>query len=188
MLKIPLQKRAICFDIDATVLNMVDDENISRLGLFDMYLVYKKALELKYEVFFITARPNVFIDEVKKSNILITQEQLQSAGFTEYTGLALMPEDITDYTYENISQYKRDARKLIVSDGFQIVLSCGDQWSDLLTPLSVYEANEKGNKKFEPMYDFWTLDDKANFPQNKPILVKNPERGTLWGFKLPADD
>lgn len=184
----PLQKRAVCFDIDATVLNMVDDDHVSRLGLFDMYFVYEHAKKLHYDIFFITARPNIFIDEVKQSNILITQNQLQELGFTEYKGLFLMPAEITDYTYENISEYKRNARKFVVNLGYTIVLSCGDQWSDLLTPLSVYQANPEGNKKFEPMYDFYTLEDKANFPQDKPILIKTPERGTLWGLKLPADD
>jgi acid phosphatase len=82
--------------------------------------LYRKAQAAGVEVFFITGRT-----EEQRAG---TVRNLEAAGYTGWKGLALrkgaqkrMP----------TVQYKSEERRKIVDAGYRIVMSVGDQWSDL---------------------------------------------------------
>ncbi|HEY4094448.1 MAG TPA: HAD family acid phosphatase [Baekduia sp.] len=71
------------------------------------------------DVFFITGRP-----EAQRA---VTAENLTREGFTDYQGLDLKPAGFTGTTVA----YKSGARAAIEQQGYRIVASVGDQYSDL---------------------------------------------------------
>jgi acid phosphatase len=72
------------------------------------------------EVFFITGRPG----EQK----VATARNLEAAGYKGWKGLALR--EGAEKTMATV-EYKSEERKKIVDAGYRIVMSVGDQWSDL---------------------------------------------------------
>ena len=84
------------------------------LGLFN------EARAEGLEVFFITGRPG----EQKAA----TARNLEAAGYKGWKGLALREGDEKMMT---TVEYKSGERKKIVDAGYRIVMSVGDQWSDL---------------------------------------------------------
>jgi len=72
------------------------------------------------EVFFITGRPG----EQKAA----TARNLEAAGYKGWMGLALR--EGSEKTMATVD-YKSEERKKIVDAGYRIVMSVGDQWSDL---------------------------------------------------------
>jgi acid phosphatase len=82
--------------------------------------LYRKAQAAGIDVFFITGRP-----EEQRAG---TVRNLEAAGYTGWKGLALRKG-----THKGMStvQYKSEERRKIVDAGYRIVMSVGDQWSDL---------------------------------------------------------
>lgn len=118
---------AVTFDIDDTILRSSDAVH-SKL-IQDTHAVYELALQLKFKVFFITARPNEMVGN--KSNYDMTVEELRSYGFPHFDGLFLMPTENLK-TDDNWSKFKRSIREKLWDNGVDIVLNVGDQWSDLM--------------------------------------------------------
>jgi predicted secreted acid phosphatase len=71
-------------------------------------------------VFFITGRSN---DQREG-----TARNLEAAGYTGWKGLSLR---VGAQKTMGTAQYKSEERKKIVDAGYRIVMSVGDQWSDL---------------------------------------------------------
>ncbi|WP_334174824.1 HAD family acid phosphatase [Pseudoxanthobacter sp.] len=72
-------------------------------------------------VFFISGRPESLREK--------TEANLKAAGYTDYQGLTLVPDG---RTFASAVDYKAPARAAIEAQGYVIVLSVGDQYSDLL--------------------------------------------------------
>lgn len=83
--------------------------------------LFNYAKQLGVTVFFITARPDVYTDPTKKA--------LENAGYTEYAGLYLMPKK---YTWSQAATFKTETRRQLTSQGYDIVVNMGDQYSDLV--------------------------------------------------------
>lgn len=182
--KADAESLAVIFDIDDTVLYTEDrpDGNTYtlRIRLLPMYMVYETAIKLKYKVFFVTARPDVPIsDDGKLQNSQYTEAQLASAKFNKYNGLVLMPFE-NDPTFERIAKYKRNARLMILESYPSlngIILTAGDQWSDLLDPSSARAKILACN------YD---RDVLFNLSSSQCYIIKDPETGVPMGAKLPS--
>jgi acid phosphatase len=82
--------------------------------------LFNKARAAGVEVFFITGRPG----EQTKA----TAKNLEAAGYKGWKGLALR--EGAEKTMGTV-EYKSTERKKIVDAGYRIVMSAGDQWSDL---------------------------------------------------------
>jgi acid phosphatase len=82
--------------------------------------LFNKARTAGLDVFFITGRP----DEQREA----TAKNLEAAGYRGWKGLSLRrgPQK----TMVTVA-YKSEERKKIVDAGYRIVMSVGDQWSDL---------------------------------------------------------
>jgi acid phosphatase len=133
----PQEKLALVLDIDETSLSNWDVEKQDDFGYiakdWNDWVSAKKApaiagtLRLFHEalkdhvaVFFITGR-----GEAQRE---ATAENLKSAGYHDWAGLALRgPHPSTQTTAE----YKSGERKKIVDAGYKIILNVGDQMSDL---------------------------------------------------------
>ena len=132
------EKLAIVLDIDETSLTNYCEmkrEDYGYLGsMYDEWLAspesamaipgalrfYNKARAAGVEVFFITGRS----DELREA----TERNLTAAGYKGWKGLALRTGP--QKTMPTI-EYKSEERQKIVADGYRIVMSAGDQWSDL---------------------------------------------------------
>ena len=82
--------------------------------------LFNKARAAGIEVFFITGR----WEELTAA----TEQNLAAAGFKEWKGLALRKGPQKKMT---TVEYKSEERRKIVDAGYRIVMSMGDQWSDL---------------------------------------------------------
>jgi acid phosphatase len=82
--------------------------------------LYNKARQDGVEVFFITGRP----DDQREATV----RNLEAAGYKGWKGLGLRVGDQIDMA---TVEYKSQERKKIVDAGYRIVMSVGDQWSDL---------------------------------------------------------
>ncbi|WP_433963969.1 HAD family acid phosphatase [Tunturiibacter gelidiferens] len=82
--------------------------------------LFNEARAAGLEVFFITGRPG----EQKAA----TARNLEAAGYLGWKGLALR--EGAEKTMATVA-YKSEERKKIVDAGYRIVMSVGDQWSDL---------------------------------------------------------
>ncbi len=90
----------------------------------------EKAQALGVAVFFITGRP-----ETQRA---ATEKNLTAAGYVNWAGLTLRSQD---QLHEATIAYKSAARAAIVKQGYKIILSVGDQWSDLKgTPQAEYSV------------------------------------------------
>ena len=128
-------KRAIVFDVDETALSNysaidADDfkygpksqaEATDEIGkaIPPTLALYKLAQKKGIATFFITGRGEAVRDH--------TAHNLQREGFTNYNALVLKPAGFTGTTVD----YKSSARKAIEDQGYRIVASVGDQYSDL---------------------------------------------------------
>jgi len=129
------RKQAIVFDVDETVLSnysaivadgfvygpksqaeAVDEIGVAIKPSLDLYnLARSKGIT----VFFITGRP-----EAQRAP---TEDNLKREGFTDYQQAILKPAGFTGTTVA----YKSGARAAIEQQGYHIVASVGDQYSDL---------------------------------------------------------
>lgn len=85
-----------------------------------MLKLYSNAREHGIQVFFVTGRP--------QSEIKATETNLLRAGYKGWAGLFLRP---NNYNQPSIVPFKSQARKLISEQGYTIVASIGDQYSDI---------------------------------------------------------
>jgi acid phosphatase len=133
----PGEKLAMVLDIDETSLSNWDEEKADDFGYIikdsDAWIesrkapaiagtlrLYNEALSHGVAVFFITGRP-----ELQRA---ATADNLTAAGYKGWAGLALRGlHSVTQTTTE----YKSGERKKIVDAGYKIILSVGDQMSDL---------------------------------------------------------
>jgi len=82
--------------------------------------LFNQARAKGVEVFFITGRPG--------EQRAATARNLEAAGYKGWKGLALR--EGVEKTMATV-EYKSEERKKIVDAGYRIVMSVGDQWSDL---------------------------------------------------------
>jgi hypothetical protein len=82
--------------------------------------LFNKARAAGVEVFFITGRP----DEQRAA----TAKNLDAAGYKGWKGLGLR---VGPQMTMGTAAFKSEERKKIVDAGYRIVMSVGDQWSDL---------------------------------------------------------
>ncbi|AEE26923.1 HAD family acid phosphatase [Francisella hispaniensis] len=138
-----LQDYAIVLDIDETALNhyyslklagFPQDENhtiwnelLSKSHAYpikatlDFYL-YCLASGLK--VFFISARFAQYLESTKQA--------LRNAGYVDFEDVFVFPENIEQYNSKDFKNFKAERRAYIESLGYKILISIGDQSSDLL--------------------------------------------------------
>jgi acid phosphatase len=131
------EKLALVLDIDETSLSNWDQEKADDFGYitsdWDAWIdrkeapaiagtlrVYNEAIAHGVAVFFITGRP--------ESQRAATADNLKSAGYSTWAGLALRAPHPAEQT---TSQYKSAQRRKITDDGYKIILNIGDQMSDL---------------------------------------------------------
>ena len=141
-------KFAVVMDIDETTLSSYCEmkrEDFGYVGpMFNGWVVtpdaavaipgalrlFREAKAAGVPVFFITGRPGVQPEAAKQEDQrAATAKNLEAAGFYGWAGLALR--DGSENEMATIA-YKSLERKKIVEQGYRIVLSVGDQWSDLL--------------------------------------------------------
>ena len=83
---------------------------------------YNFAKQHKVAVFFVCGRP--------KSMQAITEKNLTAAGYTAWNGLLLRSENYND-THKSVVPFKTQMRKQLEDEGYDVVISIGDQDSDL---------------------------------------------------------
>jgi acid phosphatase len=98
--------------------------------------LYKDAIHHGVKVFFVTGR--------HQSERQATEKNLRKAGYTQWAGLYLRP---NHYPHKSIIPFKSHTRKLISEQGYTIVATIGDQYSDLKGGYA-----EKGFKLPNPYY------------------------------------
>lgn len=82
--------------------------------------LYRKALRDGIKVFFVTGR--------SESERAATEKNLIAAGYSNWTGLYLRP---NQYDLQTIMPYKTKTRAMISKQGYTIIASIGDQYSDI---------------------------------------------------------
>jgi len=136
--KKPGERLAMVLDIDETSLTNYCELKREQFGmilpLLNEWLVspqssmvipgtlalYNKAQAAGVEVFFITGRA----DEMRTA----TEHNLAAAGYQRWKGLSLR---VGPQKQMVTAEYKSMERKKIVDAGYRIIMSVGDQWSDL---------------------------------------------------------
>ena len=96
--------------------------------------LFREAREAGVAVFFITGRPGVADSGNPKpaaDQTAVTAASLKTAGFEGWAGLALR--NGAENKMGTV-EYKSGERQKIVDAGYRIVMSVGDQWSDLAGP------------------------------------------------------
>ncbi|SNB69778.1 acid phosphatase [Arboricoccus pini] len=83
--------------------------------------LYRFARDQGVAVFFVSNRAETLRDA--------TSRNLRSAGFDRWDGLVLEP---AAANFESAADFKSAERKTIEAKGYTIILTMGDQWSDLL--------------------------------------------------------
>ena len=148
--KKPGEKLAIIMDIDETTLTNYCEMRREDFGyIAPMYSkwetspeaataipgalrLFNKAREAGVAVFFITGRggvPDYSAGHEETDETAATAKNLEAAGFHGWQGLRLR--DGSERTMPTI-EYKSSEREKIERQGYRIILSVGDQWSDLL--------------------------------------------------------
>jgi acid phosphatase len=104
----------------ATMFNAWEVSSEADIALPGTLRLFHRARAAGVEVFFITGRPG----EQKAA----TAKNLEAAGYKGWKGLSLR-----EGPQKNMAtvEYKSQERKKIVDAGYRIVMSVGDQWSDL---------------------------------------------------------
>lgn len=85
-----------------------------------MLALYNTALKQGIKVFFVTGR--------HESERNATQINLTKAGYKQWAGLYLRPKN---YTHSSIIPFKAKAREDITKQGYTIIATIGDQYSDI---------------------------------------------------------
>jgi acid phosphatase len=131
------EKLGIVFDIDETILSNWPELESLGLGFYQpkedqwersekaeaipgTVALYKQALEAGLEVFFITGR--------REGMRQVTEDNLKAQGISKWTKLVLRTDQ---EAHETALVYKSGERRKIVMEGYTLVMSIGDQWSDL---------------------------------------------------------
>jgi hypothetical protein len=94
--------------------------------------LFNEAREAGVAVFFITGRPgrqDSRQEHSDKDETTATAKNLEGVGFHKWAGLRLRN---GDENHMATIAYKTKERQKIVADGYRIIVSVGDQWSDLL--------------------------------------------------------
>jgi hypothetical protein len=146
----PGQKLAMVLDIDETAMSSYCEMKRLDFGyispLFNEWVVsreaavaipgglrlFEEAKKAGVAVFFITGRPGTGdygMTTHSADQTVATQRNLESAGYRGWAGLALRNGSENGMT---TIDYKASERRKILDKGYHIVLSVGDQWSDLL--------------------------------------------------------
>lgn len=150
------QKLAIVFDIDETVLSNYPVINKLNFGgtyeqigkailkadappIQPIRSVYNFAKDKHMTIFFVTGR------HASKDNRIATEKNLKKYGMGKYQQLYLKPKYYQGK--QSAILYKAATRKKITEMGYHIVLSIGDQYSDLKGGYT-----EKGIKLPNPYY------------------------------------
>ena len=133
------QKLAVVLDIDETSLSSYCEQKREDLGFIQTMWtawaitpaaavpipgtvrLFHHARAAGVAVFFLTGRSHELTDA--------TARNLRLAGFDDWQGLILRSE--SERTMATI-EYKSSERAKIVAAGYKLILSIGDQWSDLL--------------------------------------------------------
>jgi acid phosphatase len=133
----PGEKLALVLDIDETSLSNWDVEKQDDFGyiakdwndweatkkapaIAGTLRLFNEAAKHSVSVFFITGRDTSLRE--------VTADNLKSAGYHDWAGLALRgPHDPS----QTVTDYKSGERKKIVDAGYKIILNVGDQMSDL---------------------------------------------------------
>lgn len=135
--KRPGEKLALVLDIDETSLSNYPEELADDFGFIQKdwnawaesekasaipgtLKLAQRAHQLGVAVFFITGRSDTLRD--------VTAKNLTAAGYTDWAGLTLRSQV---ELHEATIAYKSAARARIAQQGYKIILSVGDQWSDL---------------------------------------------------------
>lgn len=98
--------------------------------------LYKTAIKHGVKVFFVTGR----IESERDA----TQKNLIKAGYTDWSGLYFRP---AQYNHPSIIPFKSQARTTISKQGYTIIASIGDQYSDIRGGYT-----QKGFKLPNPFY------------------------------------
>jgi acid phosphatase len=104
----------------ATMFNAWEVSSEADMGLPGTLRLFDKARAAGVEVFFITGRPG--------DQRAATAKNLEAAGYKGWKGLSLR--EGPQKTMATVA-YKSEERKKIADAGYRIVMSVGDQWSDL---------------------------------------------------------
>jgi acid phosphatase len=127
----------IVFDIDETVLSNWKELMKLNLGFYQPLEdewerseqaeaipgsvgLYKQAVASGVTVFFITGRPEAMRE--------VTAANLRDQGMMEWKALVLRSKEEQN---ETAVVYKSSERRKIIEQGYTIIMSVGDQWSDL---------------------------------------------------------
>jgi predicted secreted acid phosphatase len=140
------QKLALVLDIDETSLTSYCEEKREDFGyipsMFDAWIVspeasipipgtlrlFQHARAAGVSVFFITGRPG---KGTPNDQTLPTARNLATAGYSDWQGLILR--DLSELALPTTA-YKSLERARLIARGYRIILSVGDQWSDLQDP------------------------------------------------------
>jgi acid phosphatase len=104
----------------ATMFNAWEVSSEADMALPGTLRLFNRARAAGVEVFFITGRPG--------DQRAATAKNLEAAGYKGWKGLSLR--EGPQKTMPTV-EYKSEERKKIVDAGYRIVMSVGDQWSDL---------------------------------------------------------
>ena len=104
----------------ATMFNAWEVSSEADMALPGTLRLFNRARAAGVEVFFITGRPG--------DQKAATAKNLEAAGYKAWKGLSLR--EGPQKTMPTV-EYKSEERKKIVDAGYRIVMSVGDQWSDL---------------------------------------------------------
>ncbi|MFT5950504.1 MAG: putative secreted acid phosphatase [Francisella sp.] len=140
---------AVVFDIDETSLNhyqplkkanFPQDDNDS---IWDKLVLetsakaigptlefYRYCLLKSVVVFFVSARVADSLEATKLA--------LKDAGYTKFEDVFVFPNEITNYNPKQFTNFKAERRAYIESLGYRILLSVGDQPSDLMGGFTKY--------------------------------------------------
>lgn len=141
-LQASLQNCAVVLDIDETSLNhykalkdvgfpqeenhSIWDELVAKTNAepikptLDFYLY---CINKGIKVFFISARFATYLDTTKQA--------LQNAGYIGFEDVFVLPKDVFRYSSEDFKNFKAERRSYIESLGYKVLISIGDQSSDL---------------------------------------------------------
>jgi acid phosphatase len=150
----PGEKSVVVFDVDETALSNYPFNKEQDFGYvekyFDMWIdsakaqpvtevlnLYKYLIKRNFRVIFVTGRKTYQYDATFKNLI--------SAGFTLFDTLIVKDKK---YFGKTALKYKADKRMELVSKGYKIVGTVGDQWSDL-------EGSYTGIKIKIPNYQYY---------------------------------
>ena len=128
---------AIVMDIDDTVLSTWEYQRMTEFGRMSKVLTdwqlqgnapalapaldfYRFARAHGVAVFFVTGR--------REPTREATERNLRTAGFTDYARASFKP---NDYTEPSAVPYKTAQRAALAAEGYQVLLTIGDQMSDL---------------------------------------------------------